>query len=135
LKLKLREIEEREQKNEKTNQKKHEYFMLIEQKYRELCQQCGIDPVHSAAAKRNASMDPTMKGNTTVRGDGRTSPLNRIPNTRSDVRLRSQKKPRPNLNEDLVNRTSVINYSDDHLVSELFNLSTRMTNSQSFKTR
>ena len=98
MKLKLREIEEREQKAEKTNQKKHEYFMIIEQKYRELCSQYGIDPVHSAAAKRNASVDAShLKGGATTRGDGKGSPLARnIHNTRSNASLISQKKLRPN---------------------------------------
>ena len=130
--MKLREIEEREQKNEKTNQKKHEYFMVIEQKYRELCHQYGIDPVHSGAAKRNASMDPSSKGNFTARGDGRTSPLARNPNTRSDASLRSQKKPRPI--DDNVNVTSVILNIAYHFIECIFTRSTLKTNLESFRT-
>lgn len=131
MKMKLREIEEREHKNEKTNQKKHEYFMVIEKSYRELCQQVGIDPVHSAAAKRNASMDPAIKGNNTSRVESRNSPLSRNLNIRSDASLRSLKKVRPN--EDLAVKGGVIIIF--LIVDKYCGYSTRKINSWSCKTR
>ena len=44
LKQKVRELEDRDKQTEKADQKKHEHYLKIEEKYRELCQQYGIDP-------------------------------------------------------------------------------------------
>lgn len=89
LKQKLREVEEKEQKNERTAQKKHEYYLTLEQKYRDAVQQ-NLEPVSAGVGKRNGSMD--RKGYLSRRED--VKPDLRTFHTRSDMRLNPKSKNR-----------------------------------------
>lgn len=76
LRQKVRDLEEREARAEKTAQKKHAYYIVVEQKYRDICQQYGIEPMNpSGTTRKNITFD-LGQGKHLTRGDVTRSDAN-----------------------------------------------------------